>query len=465
MQSPSSCLQHHAHKLSKAALSELIALFGNAIDPDFLDQPSHGASVRERVFTPRVAFWAFLSQILTPGSSCRYALLKVQSLILSLKQSSICSSTSAYCQARCRLPQKLLHDLRQNVVEKLEKQIQPGDLWMKRHVKIVDATSASLPDTAKNQKQWPQPAEQKPGCGFPVVKICALFSLATGALIANVQSHLNVYDGRLFPKPWKWLSDGDVILADRAFCSFATISSLLKRNVDSVFRLHQARSVDFRKGKRLGKNDHLVRWKKPPQRTETMSEKIFNSLPDELWLREIKFSIDIPGFRTRKVYLVTTLLNPKIYPLSSLAELFRKRWNAELNFRDIKTTMGMEHLRSQSPSMALKELTVFFIAYNLIRLIMFEAARKNRVKLQSISFKGTVDLLTSCAWLFRQHLLKKRLRSDLLRLIAYDALPHRPDRSEPRAIKRRPKSCQYLTKPRRLMKTIPHREHYRKKSA
>lgn len=456
--------RHAVHRLSQTALSELMALFGAAIDSKLLALESYAISFRERIFTPKVTFWAFLSQILTPGSSCRQAVLKVQSLLLFLKQPSISSSTSAYCQARSRFPLKLLENLRQNVAEKLEDQIQPQHLWMKRNVKIVDATSASLPDTAKNQNQWPQPAEQKPGCGFPAVKICALFSLSTGALIASVQSHLNVYDGRLFPKLWKRLSPGDVVLADRAFCSFTTLFSLLKRKVDSVFRLHQARPVDFRKGQRLGKNDHLVQWKKPLQRTPTMSKKLFASLPDVLLLREIKFSIDISGFRTQKVFLVTTLLDPKMYPPSSLAELFRRRWMAELNFRDIKTTMGMEHLRSQSPSMALKELAIFFIAYNLVRLIMFEAARKNRVQLQSISFKGAVDLLTSCTWLFHQPLPKKRLRLNLLLLIAKDRLPYRPNRSDLRVIKRRPKSYQYLTQPRRLMKTIPHREHYRKTS-
>ncbi len=458
----SSLFRHHLHRLSEVAMAELISLFGAAIDPELMAAEPGAITSRNRIFTPRVTFWAFLSQILTPASSCRQALLKVQSLLLLLKQPPVSPSTSAYCQARTRLSSALLNHLRQKVVGRLESQIKPQDLWMKRHVKIIDATSASFPDTAQNQKRWPQPSEQKPGCGFPVVKICALFSLATGALIANVQSHLNVYDGRLFPRLWKWLSASDVVLADRAFCSFATISSLLRHKVDCVFRLHQRRPVDFRKGRRLGKNDRLIRWKKPLQRTETMSEKIFNSLPHELLLREIKFSIDIPGFRTRKVFLVTTLLDPKMYPPSSLAELFRRRWNAEINFRDIKTTMGMERLRSQSPSMALKELTFFFIAYNLVRLLMFEAAQKNRAPLQSISFKGTVDLLTSCTWLFHQRLLKKQLRLNLLRLIANDPLPYRPNRSEPRAIKRRPKSYQYLTQPRRLMETIPHREHYRK---
>ena len=457
-----SSLQRTVHQLSEAALRELISLFGPAMDPVLLAHTPTTTKMRDRTFTPRVTFWAYLSQILTRGSSCRQAVLKVQALRLSLKQPPMSASTSAYCQARGRLSVGLLESVGSNVVKRLEAKIQPRDLWMKRHVKIVDATSTSLPDTASNQKRWPQPSGQKMECGFPVMKICGLFSLATGALIASVPSRLHVHDGRLFPKLWNWLSAGDVVLADRAFCSFATISSLLKRKADCVFRLHQARSADFRKGKRLGKNDRLIRWTKPPKRTATMSKKTFRSLPHELVLRQLKFSILVPGFRTKTIFLITTLIDYKIYPSSSLADLFRKRWNIELFFRDIKTTMGMEALRSQSPSMALKELSVFLIAYNLIRLTMFEAAKKGSLPVQSISFKGTVDLLTACTWLFHlRH--SKRLRRSLLLLIASDPLLDRPDRSEPRAQKRRPKPYQYLSAPRHLMVVTPHRNKYKKK--
>lgn len=456
-------LQRAAHQLSEAALGELISLFGPAMDPALPVHTPAASKMRDRIFTPRVTFWAHLSQILTRGSSCRQAVLKVQALRLSLKQPPMSASTSAYCQARARLSGDLLKSIGTHIVERLEAKIQPRDLWMERHVKIVDSTSTSLPDTARNQKQWPQPSGQKMGCGFPVMKICGLFSLATGALISSVQSHLHVHDGRLFAKLWRWLSPGDVILADRAFCSFMTIALLSKRNVDCVFRLHQARSSDFRKGKRLGENDRLIRWKKPLQRTATMTKKTFRSLPPEIVLRQLKFFISVPGFRTKTILLITTLIDHKIYSASSLSELFRKRWNIELFFRDIKTTMGMEVLRSQSPSMALKELSVFLIAYNLIRFTMFEAAKKGSLSVQSISFKGTVDLLTACTWLFHQRHSTKRLRRTLLLLIASDPLLHRPDRSEPRAQKRRPKPYQYLSAPRHLMVVTPHRDKYKKK--
>ena len=289
MQISTSSFRDNIHQLSEAALGELMALFGEAIDSKSLAKVPESA--RDRTFTPEVTFWAFLWQCMTSGASCRQAVLKVQALLLLLKQSSISSSTSAYCQARGRLDSKLLHHLRVKTVTQLESKVQKRDLWMNRPVKVVDATTTSLSDTAANQKCRPQPTIQKVGCGFPVMKICALFSLATGALIASVQSPLTVYDGRLFARLWNWLLAGDVVLADRAFCSFSTIASLLKRQVDCVFRLHQRRPVDFRKGKRLGKNDRLIRWKKPIQRTSAMSKKFFHALPDELLLRELKFSI------------------------------------------------------------------------------------------------------------------------------------------------------------------------------
>jgi len=462
-----SFLKTFRHRLSRKSLEQTVQLFGPAVHPEPFQSPPHpsGAKWRERVFTPWLIFWGFLSQVLGK-SSCRCALQQIQGLCAVSKQDIPASDTSAYCQARARLPLASLKTTFANTGMELENLVQPDHRWLNRRVRVVDCTSASMPDTGQNQQVYPQPAEQKPGCGFPVVKIAALFSLATGAMLAFVLSQLRIHDSLLFLRLWEWLQPGDVVLGDRAFCSYAAIFQLQQKKVDVVFRLHQRRPIDFRKGKRLGKNDHLIHWKKPPQRLSTMTPEEFAALPPNLQLRQVRFSILIPGFRTTVITLVTTLLDPQAYPPSALADLFRLRWRIELSFRDLKTTMGMEVLSCLSPTMIEKEISMFFIAYNLIRWLMWQTAVTHRLHISELSFKGSLDLVQSWAWIFWQTQPNSRKSKDihalLLQRIAQDTLPRRLNRSEPRVVKRRPKPYQLLTKPRRLMKTIPHRNHYRK---
>src|ERR1700751_3668724 len=231
----------------------------------------------------------------------------------------------------------------------LENMSSTAKLWQGRVVKIADGTTLSMPDTAANQKRWPQPNSQKPGCGFPMVRLVGLFSLASGALLQTVTDTFFSNENNLFERLFKFLDPGDVVLTDRNFCSYGNISALLSQKVDVVMRMHQSRPADFRKGKALGKNHRLITWLKPVKKPRAMSQQDFDALPSQINLRMLRLHISAPGFRTRTIVLVSTLLEPKLYPCEALAELYRRRWAIELFFRDIKTTMNMEFLRCQSP--------------------------------------------------------------------------------------------------------------------
>jgi hypothetical protein len=322
-----------------------------------------------------------------------------------------------------------------------------------------------MPDTAENQKAYPQPGSQKPACGFPVMKLVGLFCLASGALLEVVRGTLLVHESQLFRQLWTHLNPRDLLLADRAFCSFFSIYSLQKRGVDSVMRLHQRRRVDFRRGKRLGKDDILLNWTKPAQRPETLTAEEFRALPTTLTVRQIRLTPNIKGFRVRTIILVTTLLDPIAFPAEALGELYFQRWSVELHFREIKTLLRLDVLRCLTPQMVHKELLLHLIAYNLIRCLMQQAAICHHVDLSRISFKGTLDTLHHFADAIRAVDGKTRqqaqLYNEMLRVIALDQLPIRPYRSEPRAKKRRPKNYHLLTEPRKTMEISQHRSHHK----
>jgi len=258
---------------------------------------------------------------------------------------------------------------------------------------------------------------------------------------------------------------GDLALADRGFSSYVLLALLLLRGVGSLFRLHQARAVDFRRGQRLGKNDRLFTWQKPRQKPRYLPKSLWKLIPAELSVRVLRFKLQVPGFRPESVTLVTTLIDAKAYPAQELVRLYARRWKIELWFRDIKTTLGMEKLSCLSPKMLHKELEMFFIAYNLIRALALEASALHDVPLDRISFKGTVDASRQYSLAIAQaHSQKKQrqLVGELLRVLAQDQVPDRPGRREPRAVKRRPKPYPLLNRPRHQFKEIPHRNRYRK---
>jgi hypothetical protein len=342
-----------------------------------------------------------------------------------------------------------------------------GERWQGFCVKVIDGTGVSAPDTPENQRRYPQPAGQKPGCGFPFLKLVGVFSLASGALLDYAKGNQHQHELGLLQKLLATFRAGDLVLADRGFSSYALMALLWQRKVLCLFRLHHARNSDFRQGQRLGKHDRLLVWTKPDnwQRPRFIPQYLWQRLPKTLTVRMVRFALQRPGYRTKSVTMITTLLDPERYPPAELAQLYARRWRIELWFRDIKTSMGMETLRCQSPAMLHKELEMFFIAYNFIRCLMAEAAQTYHVELQRLSFKGTVDTLRQFSTAIAQARSRKQkdqLFGRLLELIATDQVPERPGRREPRAVKRRPKPYQKLNRPRHQMVEMQHRSKYRK---
>jgi hypothetical protein len=365
------------------------------------------------------------------------------------------SGTSAYCQARSRLPLERLTEIHQVLADKLSARITSPELWLGRVVKVVDGTGVSMPDTTANQKDWPQPSTQQSGCGFPVVKLAACFCLASGALLHWVEGTLLEHEGRLFQKLLPVFRKGDIVLADRGFSSYANLATLLARGVDAVMRVHHFRKIDWRVGQRLGHRDRSMVWKKGQLQGKLWTAEQWVQLPEELTVRLVEIQVAMPGFRTQKLVLVTTLLDAQTYSAQALGQLYFRRWAVELFFRDIKTTLGLDVLRCQSPAMVRKEMVMHAIAYNLIRALMQDIAHCYQVSAQRLSFKGTVDALRHWRELFENAKGHSRTSRKLRRLfyqsIAQDQLLDRPERSEPRAVKRRPKNFRLLTKPRHQM--------------
>ncbi len=446
-----------------SALEDLYDVFKNLMPDNVLDLAKKGVNSRVRSLPPEVTFWAFVSQALSPGTACREVVRKIgawqrwQQLRTATEVSA-----GAYCQARKRLSFDLLLVVRRHLALRMDRNVLKEEDWINgRAVKIVDGTTFSMPDTPENQKQWPQPSSQKPGCGFPMMKLVGLFSMATGALLEEATGNEHVAETQLFRKIWERLEKGDVVLTDRGFCSFVAMAALKERGVDMVARLNQSRKIDSAKSKRLGPGDLLVCWSKPASRAVGWSKEEWDALPKSLSVRLIQIIIEVPGFRTRTVMLATTLVDPKTYPAQELRALYGKRWNVELHFAQIKTIMRLDVLRCQSPDMIRKEVQIHLIAYNLVRALMQRASHSHQVPLKRISFKGSLDTVRHWATVIRASAGKpakqRILVAKMLEVIANDPLPERLGRSEPRAVKRRPKNFNRITKPRNEMGNMPHR--------
>jgi hypothetical protein len=339
------------------------------------------------------------------------------------------------------------------------------ELWFGLRPLVIDGTTVTLPDTKKNQRAYPQSRTQKPGCGFPLMRLVGVLSLCTGCLLDYIKGNKHQSELALLGNLLHLFKPGDLVLGDRGFCGYAQIALFLAQSVQSLFRLHQRRSADLRHGHRLGKCDRLFTWRKPLRKPPYLPNTVWKRLPDQLTVRVLRFNLAVPGFRTQSVTLVTTLLDPDLYPANQIAALYARRWLIELWFRDIKTTMGMETLRCQSPAMVHKELEMFLIAYNMIRALGLEAAMTHQVPLDRISFKGTIDAtIEYCAPVCQAKSQKRRdqLVANLLWVIATDLVPRRPGRREPRALKRRLKNYPLLNKPRHQYKEIPHRNKHRR---
>ncbi|WP_422665659.1 IS4 family transposase [Anabaena sp. PCC 7938] len=377
-------------KILKEKFSQSVGLpFAELLPESVINESIQELNLKyhQRIFSPVVRIWAFLSQVLDVDKSCQNIVSRVIAWLSTTGAELPSTNTSAYCQARERLPEKLLSKLFSKIGMGLEEKVSQQQLWCGRSVKIIDGSTVSMPDTKSLQEEYPQQKSQKQGCGFPVAKICVLFSLATGAAWEVVIDKLNVHDIKLGRNLYKFLNPGDVLLGDRAFCAYGDIFCLKNQGCDVVCRKNQKRKSHPVEGEITNASDRQVIWYKPKTRPAGMSLEDYRSLPKSLVVREVTYSINIPGFRTENVTLITTLLDTNTYSLEKLAELYGLRWQVELDLRHLKTTLNMDILRCKSPAMIRKEIYVFLLAYNLLRSLMWNAGNLYGVNPLSLSLQ------------------------------------------------------------------------------
>ena len=457
------CRRRLTNTVRQASLAEMEHYLQGIFPPELLAPEKHGRNCRDRIYSLLLTFQCFLWQVLKPRTACREVVRQVQALFRLKGRGPVDEDTGAYCQARARLPKDRLERIRAATAATADRRAGSGGTLAGRPVKVVDGSSAQMPDTPENQGRYPQPSAQKPGCGFPVIKFLLLFSLNSGSVLHAVMAHLTRHELRLVRQLQGQLHQGDMLLGDRAYGEFGTLASWPQAGVDVVARLHQGRRVDFRKARRLARNDALFVWHKGRSQTDIFSPKEWSRLPAQITVRIVRFTATIRGHRGRRITLVTSLRDPKLYPAEQLIGLYARRWRLELCLRDLKTTMGMEQLRCQSPDLVEKELLMYLIGHNVIRCLMAEAVARHQVELERVSFRGTVDAarqFTAAIARARSRKLRDQLWEDLLLNLARDLVPYRPNRSEPRARKRRPKPFPLLTKPRRQFKEISHGNYY-----
>lgn len=408
-----------------------------------------GLSWRESKLNPIVTIKLFLLQILHANTAMTH-----------LRQLAGMSFTaSAYCQARQRIPLAVFQRLLKLVCESFtdSDSLPAQRLWQGRRLFFADGGSCSMPDTPALQSEFGQPGGQKPGCGFPVMHLMTLVDAGSGLIRQMLSAPLRVHDASQLIALHPELRQGDVLVADRGLCSYAHLAMAHQRGVDSVCRMHQRQIVDFTpqrphaaacprvKGlpqsrwiRALGKLDQVVVWIKPKSRPKWMTPEQFAALPDELAVRELRYEVECAGFRTRQITLVTTLLSSEDFPASALVTVYFRRWRIEGCFAELKVTLGMDVLKSHTVEGIYKELAMFALVYNLVRQVAFEAAQRQGVELERISFIDALRWLTAA-----------QPHSELITLIVN---PHRPNRYEPRVRKRRSKQFGLLNKPRQVLR-------------
>jgi hypothetical protein len=414
----------------------------------------------DRIFSPLVTLWVFLGRVLSADHSCRAAVARLIAHRPARGQRPCSAATGAYCQARKRLPERFFAAVACTVGRALDARAERGWRWHGRRVSLVDGTTLTMPDTPENQAADPQVYNQKPGLGVPIARLGAITSLACGAIInLGFCRYAGKGPGEVsrLRRLWGALRPGDVLLADRLTANWATIQRLQGRGVELVSRLNTAHHrADFRRGRRLGPEDHVVRWAKPTS-IRSLDRAAYRALPESITVREARVRVPQPGFRTKSIVVVTTLLDPRQTTTEDLAELYRARWHAELDLRSIKAALPMRELRCKTPGSVRKEVWAHALAYKLIRTVVAQAAARHGVAPRSISFKGAMQTLEA----FRPLLERPTARGaadrlglchDLLDAIATHRVADRPDRFEPRLKKRRRNHYGWLTEPRAEIK-------------
>jgi hypothetical protein len=457
-------------KLKDRSLSQLNECFGQLIPKHHLQPKQSGEQSRRRIFCKENTFWAFFSQVLDADKGCQEAVRKAQAFVCSKSDLLPSSSTAAYCKARKRLDISSLKSIFQHTVKHLQSMVKTP-CFNDRRVIVVDGTGLSMPDTPENQKSWPQLTALKEGCAFPQMRLCGCFCLQTGALLSYKIGDKKSSELPMLRKQWSTFKSGDIFLGDKLYCSYFDLFSFQSMGVDAVVTLGRrkpASDTEMTKigkattKKVLGEGDVLIEWSKPKHvKGNSYSREEWEKMSDKLVLRQIRVTIDKPGFRVKSFHIITTLLDADKYPAHEIANLYYRRWEVELFFKDIKITMGMDILRCKSPDMIRKEILMHIISYNCIRYLMWKSTIEHNKEVRRISVKGCIQALRQWESRFSEkHVSQEeyqRLLVLLYKAIADYIVPDRPGRREPRAVKRRRKNFQLLTSPRHEMREAPHR--------
>jgi len=416
-------------------------------------------SQRRCPWDPPQTFWVFLHQTLSQGA-CRESVEAYRALCAAKKQRVPSPNTGA----RARLDPAMLNAIEGHVRVQGQQAERRWGRWHGWHVRIVDGATVSMPDTPENQSRYPQPKGQKAGGGFPVLQMVGVFSWASGMLLEEAHGSLHAGEWSLFRSLRRRLPKRTLILSDRFLSGYADLYALTQARLPFVVRKHACRTVGARLKKVFGQGDRLVEWTQPVARPKHLSVAQYKALPERMLLREVDIHVTIPGFRVKEITVVTCLLDPVDYCAEEIRDLFRDRWGVETNLRQLKTMLGAEILSCQSPAMIDKELTLYRIVYNLVRWLMLQSAKAHGLRPNQLSFTHALGVIRQ--WSIYLALASERDRHRLYRLmlstLAQAPLPYRPNRSEPRAVKRRPKNYQRLTKPRHEFQETPHRNRYRK---
>lgn len=395
--------------------------------------------------------WMFIGQTLSDDHSCDDAIRRynVWRVAHDLKPCSI--NTTSYCKSRQAVPEELPLSLMRETAQETCDQANAKWLWKGRVVKLVDGTTVTMPDSAENQSEYPQPKSQKPGIGFPMARLVLIFSLAVGVAL---EVAIGKYAGKLTGEAnllrtlLHTILRGEVLLGDRYYATYWMLASGWMNQYDVVARSHQKRKVDFRKGLKLGYLDQLVAYHKPG-RPYWMTKEEHEQYPEFILVRHLRYEVTQPGFRTKQITVATTLLDPMTYTAEDIAELYRRRWEVELDIRSIKVHLRMKHLRCQSPSMVRKEIYIHLLAYNLARAMMVEAALIFDREPRGLSFRGAVQAINAfvSAVAAKGTNLEEQYQL-MLCTIAGTTVGHRPNRIEPRELKRRPPTYKLMQVPR-----------------
>jgi hypothetical protein len=454
---------HSFQKIVAAFLAQPGLPFGHVLSAERIERifAKHGNLFGGgAIYSTAVMVWSFLGQVLRDGkeASCQSAVARIVTYCDQQELAAPTSDTGDYCKARAKLSEAALRDLSREVASEVEQQADAGWLWKGRHAKLVDGFTFTMPDTEMNQAEYPQAKTQKKGVGLPIARAAVILSLATAcALDLAVGPYAGKETGEtaLLRELLAAFVSGDVAVVDRFYCSFMMIALLLGQDVQVCARMHQRRHVDFRRGRRLGKYDHLIVWTKP-ERPTWMDQATYDALPEVLEMREIRYNVVQPGYRSQTITIATTLTDVETYSKEDIAGLYGFRWNSELDIRSIKQSLNLCHVRCKSPEMVRKELWTTLLGYNLIRTTAAAAALLHDKQPRQISFTGTCQyvlsswMLLSCR-LLAANVLERHCRQMLAQIAACE-VANRPGRLEPRVLKRRRHGYKLMQQPRHILR-------------